>query len=168
MTRISKDTKEELNHFFEVVEKVKIPSILSSGLPSKKLIFEMGLIIFESKSSLKAEDVFKILPEGKARFFKLKDRYDWEDFLKELVIANREGQWLFVNCQADPAPTVIGILKQISGDNVFTVLHFEDKELFRMELNSKTRLIFAIQSDFLEREITYPFFMNLFGPIIRI
>jgi len=164
MSEISQTTKEKLKEFFEVLEKVSIPEDPSS----RKLIFDLGLVIFEPTSSLKAEDVFTLLPEGKARFFGLKDRYDVENFLKALVIANREGQWLLVDCQADPAPGIIGILKQLSEDNSFTVSHFEEKELFRMELNPKTRIIICVNSDFLETKITYPFFINLFGPVIRI
>jgi len=100
--------------------------------------------------------------------FLLNDKHEYESFLKELVIANREGQWFLVDCQADPSPTIITVLKQISEDNAFTVSHFEGQELFRMTLNPRTRIIFCLDSDFLEKEITYPFFMNLFGPVIRI
>jgi len=165
MTKISNNLKEELDHFFEVLEKVKSPS---DPRQPRKLVFDLGLVVFESHSSSDANNIFKILPKGKSRFFKLDNPYTFDDFLKELVIANREGQWLMVDCQVDPAPTIIGILKQLSEDNAFTVSHFEDKELFQMKLNPKTRLIFCIQSDFLETKITYPFFMNLFGPVIRI
>jgi len=165
MSKISPKTIEELNHFFEVLEKVSVPK---DPREPRKLIFDLGLVIFESNSSLKVKDVLNLLPEGKARFFELKDRHDADNFLKELVIANREGQWLLVDCQTDPPSGIIGILKQLGEDNSFTVPHFEEKELFQMELNPKTRIIVCINSDLLETKITYPFFINLFGPVIRI
>lgn len=165
MTKLLQKTKEELNHFFEVLEKVSSPSDFREP---KKLVFDLGLIVSEDDSSLKANDILNLLPQGKVRLFKLDNPYAFDDFLKELVVANRGGQWFLVDCKADPAPTIIGILKQLSEDNAFTVSHFEDKELFQMELNPKTRIIFCVQSDFLETKITYPFFMNLFGPVIRI
>ncbi len=165
MIKITKKATEELNHFFEVLEKVSTPS--DSREPGK-LVFDMGLVIFEPTVSLKADSVFNLLPKGKSRLFKLNNPYTFDDFIKELVIANREGQWILVNCQADLHPTIIGVLKQLSEDNAFSVSHFEGKELFRMKLNPKTRIIFCIKSDFLETKITYPFFINLFGPVIRI
>jgi len=165
MTKISLDQKKELTLFFEALEKVKFPS---DPREPGKLVYDLGLIVFESPLSPKTGDVYNLFPEGKTRLYKLDNPFDHERFLKELVLANREGQWFLVDCQADPSPTIIGILKQLSEDNAFTAPHFEEKELFRMELNPKTRVIFAIQTDFLETKITYPFFINIFGPIIRI
>ncbi len=162
MTTINNE--KEIKHFFEILEKVAAPS----DPRSKKFIYDLGLVIFEKVSKNSAKQVFDLLPKGKGRFFILDNPYTYDDFLKELVIANREGQWFIVDCQVDPSPLIIGVLKQLSEDNVFTVSHFEDKELFTMELNLKTRIIFCINSEFLETKIIYPFFMNLFGPVIRI
>jgi len=161
---LSQKTQEELNQFFEVIEKVTVPS----DPRSLRKIYDLGLIIFEPNSSLKVNDVYSLFPSGKARIFSLNNKHEYESFLKELVIANREGQWLLVDCQTDPSPTIINVLKQLSEDNTFTISHFEDQELFRMDLNPKTRIIFCLDSNFLEKEITYPFFINLFGPVIRI
>jgi len=162
--KLSFENQKELNQFFEVIEKVAAPS----DPRSRRMIYDLGLIIFEPNSSLRANDIYSLFPPGKARLFLLNNKHEYESFLKELVIANREGQWFLVDCQTDPSPTIITVLKQISEDNTFTVSHFEGKELFRMDLNPKTRIIFCIDSDFLEKEITYPFFMNIFGPVIRI
>jgi len=163
--KIPKKTTEELNHFFDVLEKVSAPS---DPREPGKLVFDLGLVIFEPNSPFEAEDIFSLFPKGKSRLFRLNNSYAFDDFLKELVIANRESQWLLVDCQADPAPTIIGILKQLSEDNAFTISHFENQEVFRMKLNSQTRIIFCIDSELLETKITYPFFMNFFGPVIRI
>ena len=83
-------------------------------------------------------------------------------------MGNREGQWLVVDCSCDPTPAVIQVLKQISQDNEFTISQFEGKELFTMKMDPKSRVIFLVGSDVLEKEITYPYFMDLFGPILRI
>ncbi len=165
MDKIIQKTREEIENFFDVLENVFYPADIREP---NKLIYDLGLIIFEDETNIEAKDVFDLLPKGKARFYMLNNSYFYDDFVKELVIANREGQWLIVDCQADPAPTIIGILKQLSEDNTFTIPHFEGKELFRMELNTKTRVIFCIKSTLLEEKITYPFFINLFGPVLRI
>lgn len=164
MAKITKEMKKEIEEFFEVLEKVAAPS----DPRSRKPVYDLGLVIFDKASKEGSREIFNLLPKGKARFFLLNIPYGYDDFLKELVIAIREGQWLVVDCQADPSPTIIGILKQLSEDNAFTVTHFEGKGLFRMELNPKTRIIFCLNSEFLETKITYPYFMNFFGSVIRI
>jgi hypothetical protein len=164
MVKMFQKNQKELNQFFEAIEKVATPS----DPRSQRRIYDLGLIIFEPNSSLRTNDIYNLFPPGKARLFLLNNKHEYESFLKELVIANREGQWFLVDCQADLSPTIITVLKQLSEDNAFTVPHFEGQELFRMDLNPKTRIIFCLDSDFLGKEITYPFFMNLFGPVIRI
>lgn len=164
MTTTTTKQKKEIKEFFEVLEKV---SHFEPAEPNKKL-FDLGLVIFEQNSSIGAKKVYKLLPEGKALFHILDNPYFYDDFVKKLVIANREGQWLIVDCQTDPAPTITTILKQVSEDNEFSISHFEDKELFRMALNPKTRIVFCINSQTLEETITYPYFLSLFGPVLRL
>lgn len=156
--------QKEVKEFFEVLEKVSY----SWPWEPKKKLSDLGLIIFETKSKATAKDIYELLPEGKSLFFELANPYYYEDFVKKLVIANREGQWLIVDCKADPAPTIIQIIKQLSETNEFSLSHFEDKEIFSMKLNPKTRVIFCIENDFLETKITYSYFISLFGPILRL
>lgn len=161
---ITTNQQKEIKEFFEVLEKV---SHFEPAEPNKKF-FDLGLVIFEPNSSISAKKVYKLLPNGKALSHILDNPYSYDDFVKKLVTANREGQWLIIDCQADPAPTITTILKQVNEDSEFTISHFEDKELFRMALNPKTRIVFCINSQTLEETITYPYFLSLFGPIIRI
>lgn len=109
-----------------------------------------------------------MLSVDKANFFTIANSYNYKDFFKELVVANKEGKQLIVNCQVDPSPELIGVLKQLSEDDIFSLSHFQNKKNFREKLNPKTRLIFCIKSIDLEIKITYPFFINLFGSIIKI
>ena len=73
-----------------------------------------------------------------------------------------------MDCQVDPHPTLIGVLKSLSESNDFTLAHFEDQEFFWMTLNVRTRVVFLIDSNILEMKITHPYFLNLFGPIQRL
>ncbi|MBI2035119.1 MAG: hypothetical protein HYT12_00345 [Candidatus Liptonbacteria bacterium] len=147
---------EEIERFFAALEDVRSP------------LFDSGLIILEPKSKNSAENIVKALPAGKAIFHALSDSYESESFARKLVIANREGEWLIVECSTDPAPTVIQILKQIAEDNRFALLNFENKEIASFELNPKTRIIMVAKNKTIEEQISYPFFFNLFGPILRI
>lgn len=164
MTIPTPQQRKEIKEFFEVIERVthRWP------LASLRELYDMGLIILEPNASLQAKDIANLLPKGRTLFYTLKNSYEYEEFSKKLVTANREGQWFVVNCQADPAPTIITILNQISEENAFTLTHFEGKDLFQMELHPKTRIVFLINSQTLETEITYPYFLSLFGPVIRV
>lgn len=161
---IEPEVKKEIEEFLLAVEKVTH----SEPYEPQKQLFDLGLVIFESESKLNAKDIYNCLPKGKAIFFELNNPYYSDDFIRNLVIANREGQWLIVDLKTDPSPTIIGIIKSLSETNEFTVSHFEGKELFMMKLNPKTRIIFCIENEFLETKITYPYFLSLFGPILRL
>jgi len=156
--------KDEVRDFFEALEKV---SHFEPREPAKQL-FDLGLIIFEKGSRLSAEDIFQFLPEGKGALYIINDPNSYEGFLEKLVMTLREGMWLVVDCQADPAPQIIQALKQLSDSNEFTLGYFEEKELFNMKLSQKSRIVFCLKNDFLEEKITHPYFMSLFGPILRI
>jgi hypothetical protein len=156
--------QKEIDEFLESLKKV----VHSLPYEPKKKLFDLGLIILEKEHQLTAKDIFNLLPENKKIFFELINPYYYDDFVEKLITANREGQLLFVNCKADPAPTIIKLLKQLSETNEFSTTDVEDKELFSMKLNPKTRVIFCIDNDFLETKITYPYFISLFGPILRL
>lgn len=156
--------KKEIEEFFQNLEKV---THFEPREP-QKLLFDLGLVIFEPHTKIKAKDIYNLLPKGRGIFLEVDNPNNSDDFLKNLVMANREGKWLMVDLKADPASLIIQIIKQLSETNEFSVSHFEDKELFGMKLNPKTRVIFCIENDFLETKITYPYFLSLFGPILRI
>lgn len=149
--------------FFDALER---NTSFDSREPNKSLV-DSGLIIFKKTSPTAVAGILSTLPKGKTILMKLDNKHFADEFFKKLVMANREGQWLAVDCSCDPAPAIIQTLKQISQDNEFTLPHFEGKELFAMKMNPKSRVIFSIADNILEKEITYPYFMDLFGPILR-
>ena len=157
------EEKSDTKMFFDVLEK----SASFDPREPQKMLVDSGLVVLKKNSSAKVRQIISLLPKGKAILMKLDNPYFADEFLKKLVMVNREGQWLIVNCSCDPAPMVIQILKQINQGNKFTIPNFEGKELFTMRMNSESRVVFMIGNDTLEKEITYPYFMDLFGPILR-
>ena len=164
MTTKTSQEKSDVVVFFEALEK---NTSFDSREPNK-ILADSGLIILKKSNSAAVKSVLDALPKGKAVTMKLDNQYFADDFFKKLVMANREGQWLIVECSSDPAPAVIQTLKQISRDNEFSISHFEDKELFSMKMNPKSRVVFLIEDSVLEKDITYPYFTNLFGPVLRV
>jgi hypothetical protein len=37
-----------------------------------------------------------------------------------------------------------------------------------MKMNPRSRVVFLIEDSVLEKDITYPYFTNLFGPVLRV
>ncbi len=159
-----KQEKPDAVVFFEAIEK----NVSFDSREPNKALADLGLVVFKKGNPVEIKKVLDILPKGKTLLVKLDNQYFADDFFKKLVMANREEQWLVVDCSCDPAPAVIQVLKQISQNNAFTISHFEGKELFTMKMDPKSRVIFFIDNAVLEKEITYPYFINLFGPILRI
>ena len=152
--------KDKTRHFLDVVDKNSIVDP-SSNNP----IFENGLVVFEGDSSkISAKDVFSLLPSGKGLFITLDNSFDYNEFIRNFSIANREGQWLVVDLQCDPHPDIIGIMKQVAEDNEATISGYKNKDLYPIKLNPKTRIVVCVNRNLAETVITYPFFYNLFGP----
>ncbi len=163
MSKLNEEVKKELASFINSLDVVLTPSDLRAP---KDLFFDSGLVVFED-SLVGVDEVADCLAEEKRKVFLLDNEYDDYGFLKALIEANEKGQWLIVDCKIDPSPQMISILKQVSDRNSFTVPNFNNQELFSLKINSNTRIIFCIESKLLEK-ITYPSFVNLFGPVIRI
>lgn len=158
-------SQKDISHFLEVLEKV---AVSPGGGEGATAIPDLGLIIFEKGSSFKVDDILKVMPEGKGLEVVIDNPWDKDLFTKKLVEANREGQYLVIDLRVDPHPKILAILKNLISLGSINTSHFEDKELFRVSLNPKTRLIFCAKRNILEEVITYPYFINLFGPILSL
>ena len=158
-------TKNNLLNFSRELQVVMHPS--DPRAPKDKL-FDLGLVISAPGSAVTGDDVYSTFPNGTAYHFLLNNSNDYLLFAKAFFIANSEGRDLIVTCAADPSSNVISALKQLSEGNVFIMPNFNKQELFSMPLNPKTRVIFCINEDFLNEKITYPYFINLFGSVLRI
>ena len=160
----NKNTQEKIQHFLEIIEKnaVHNPHL-------KKPLFENGLVAFDTDNGEKyANKVFAALSEGKGLLVVISNPQNYEEFVKILSIANREGQWIIADLQCDPHPEIIKILKQLAEDNETTISNFKDKEFYQIKLNPKTRIIFCAKRELIEKEMSYPYFYNLFGPVLNL
>lgn len=154
----------EFSDFLRSLESVTHTEPISPGVP----LFDLGLIILEPESNASFDTLAHKVPALRRHDFALTDHSDYLQFATALTEANNRGIWLVVDCQADPSPTVITILKQLAEDNACTISNFDGQELTRVTLNAETRLLFIIPRLVLEEIITYPYFSNLFGPVLRI
>lgn len=155
-------TKEKIQQFLEIVENNGI----IDKQKSNQSIFENGLVVFEAEN-LTARDVCEFLPEGKYLIILVSDPLNYKEFIDNFSMINREGQWLVVDFKCDPHPNIISFLKQLNEENEVAISDYKDQELANFKLNSRTRIICCIKRNELEK-ITYPYFYNLFGPILNL
>lgn len=153
---------QQLKNLIEATDSVTHEELGETNL------FDNALIIFESGSTGNAQDIQKLLSDGKANIIEITSPYDYQTFANKIVEVNREGQWLIVDVKTDIHPNVISVLKSVAEENVVRINNYEDQDIFEMKLNNETRIIFCIKRDLLEKTISYPYFLNLFGPVISV
>lgn len=159
-----KQTAEKLKGFFQAVHYV---THADSREPAHT-IHDMGLIIEERKGACAPDALTAILGADRAHFFTLENSVTVDDFIEALNHTNDRDGMLIIRCLVDPAPTVIGILKQLSENDICAIPNVCGKEIFSLSLHSDTRIVFCISSQVLEQVITYPYFITLFGAVLRI
>lgn len=157
--------KEDLLNFSK---ELKVVTHASDPRSPKDKIFDLGLLMLAPGSDIAETELNSFMSESATHHFLLDSSNDYLKFAKAFFIANSEGKDLIVNCIADPSSNVISALKQLSEKNIFVMPNFNEQEFFSAPLNPKTRVIFIIKEDFLNEEITYPYFINLFGSVLRI
>lgn len=155
--------ERELKLFFNSLTLVTHPA---DG--SLNQLFDSGLILFEPDTTTTITDIVSIFLPTRHKVFILNSQYGDELFVQAFLTANQTGQLLFVDCQADPCPPIIQILKGISEDNACIVTDTKTGQITKIALHPKTRIIFCLTEKVLSEKITYPFFTSLFGPILRL
>ena len=144
--------------FFDAVVRVKVPVSENSD----KRIPEMGLIICETED-VSFKEVSKKFPSGtNALSVVLRSGSGASSFFEAFAEANEKGSWLYIDVEDDPTPEIIGILKEISETGALT------REGVKIPFHEMTRVIAIVRAETLEKKITYPYFMEMFGPIARI
>lgn len=149
---------DALPSFFDALSQVTTPASDISGKP----IPDLGLIIFETEEVSLPEAMKRLSAGVEASNIILQKESSADEFADTLARASEKGNWLFVVSEDDPASPVIGILKEISEKGV---LLQNGKEI---PLHEKTRVVVLVNAETLEKKITYPYFMEMFGPIARI
>jgi hypothetical protein len=156
--------KEKLNRFFEAVNLVSHPR----GIGTKEEVFDLGLIILEKDTKVTLEDIQKELQKVKFEFLEYDEKVFWEEFLKKIVDALEKEKWILFNIKADPDHYFLNALKTLSEGNFIQALNFRGKEIFNFKLPLKSRIVCVIEREFLEKKLSYPYFLNIFGPIISL
>ena len=152
----------KLTNFLNAVQNTAIRDISSS---SNMAVIENALIIIEDKTA-KFADILKLLKLKNTQVVDINDSNESESFTYSLISANKKGKLLIINLECDPLNDMITILKQLSEDNEFSVID-NDKLKFR-RLNPATRIIVCAKRLLIEEKVTYPYFYELFGPVLVI
>lgn len=149
---------EKINQFIEIAKK----STPGNGL------LDNGLIVIEDLQDDNDISGINILEAVNKDVVSHDNPSNYVAFLNKLVEANNAGQTLLINLEKDPDSNTISILKQLSQKNRVSIPNFNDQELFQIELKPETRVVVCAKRSFIENDLSYKFFYNLFGPILTI
>lgn len=152
---------QQLKDFIKTVKEVKIPKPENTN----SILPDLGLIIMDN-DSLNFDNIITSLGEI-AKYQIDLDRFSNEIFINKLTNINSEGKWLFVNCTEEPSPEITQILNQIATDGSFTTTVDLNKPLKKITIDQNTRIIFIVKNSILENFVN-PYFLNMFGPVLRI
>jgi len=150
---MSKTIKGKIGQFIDVLLKVA---------NSEGQLFDNGLIVIEDESNVKFEDIESNLND----FIKFDKVDNHVTFINSLVVANKDKKIILVKIEHDLDPKIISILKQISVDNTCNISDFNNEEIYHLKINQKVRIICITKRSVIENSISYPYFYNLFGPVL--
>ncbi len=161
---LSKEKEEKLKYFLESVNQVAHPSVPGSSV----YLYDIGLIIIEDDSSVTIEDVFSVFPKDKAKLLEYKDGIVESEFIEQVVNLLENKKWIFIELKKDLDHQLINQLRNFSENNIVQLLDYKGKEIYNLKLPPESRIVVIVKRSFLEKEISYPYFFNIFGPVISL
>lgn len=121
---------------------------------------DIGLVIVESKEKMPDEKFWHELDSN--IIYHIVDSPESTDkFLNKLIQAQKQNKKIVIELKIDPYPTTINILKEISQFGKINVKN--EKGYTNETINIKPGSIIVVaERNFIEKEISYPNFYNLF------
>jgi hypothetical protein len=152
--------KNELNTFIHLLQKVFI---------QKQPVFDLGLIVKESKNQIEVKKVFeeikKIVDIERIVY---DETISDEDAINKIIDAFQKNKWVFLEIKKDIGSLLLNQLKHLANYNSFQLIDYQGKDIFEMKIPENSRVIVFAERDFIENKITYPHFYRLFGPTLSL
>ena len=161
---LTEKQKEELSYFLESVNQVTHPIAPESS----RMLYDLGLIIFEDGSGAAVNDILSVFPKDKIEVLEYSNNKYENSFIEKMANLIENKKWALIDLEDDPGHNLINQLKHLSDSNIMQLLDFRGKEIYNLKLLAESRVIVAVRRDFIEKEISYPHFLNIFGPIISL
>lgn len=160
---MTQSQKEKIKKFVEILDKVSHPNL---PWAKNEKFYDLGLIIGEKGVKFGFDDFKKAVGDArKYRFFTINRKSEQDDFLKFLVETLEAKKWLVIEIKDDLRGKCLTQLKRLSELNSIQLLN---KEVFNLKLPEESRIVVIIDRDILEKKISYPYFIQLFGPKISL
>jgi hypothetical protein len=140
----------------------KVREKLKKFLKDRKLVRnsrDIALIILESKE-VSGKDFWEKL-DPSILYFLLDDPLEYKKVVDEFIKAQNEGKIFLLDLRVNPSDRVIQFLKEIYHFGSFS-LHDKKGNLVDNIKVKPGSLVVIAQRDFIEKEITYPRFYNIF------
>lgn len=136
--------KEQLNKFLSAISSSQ----------------DLGLIIVESKEARPEENFWREFDKS-ALYHAIDSSESADSLVGEISQAQKENKRVIIDIKTDPYATTISLLKEISQFGKFNVKNAEGVTVERIAV-APGSIICVAERDFIEKEITYPDFYNIF------
>lgn len=146
----------------EVKEKIK------KFLEDRRLVInpkDISLIILEGETQI--PQVFWKNLGPSFSYFLLENPYEYKNLENQFIKAQNENKIFLLEMKTDPNDWIIQLLKQISHFGGFN-LHDERGNLISHLKVKPGSLVVIVQRKFIENNITYPRFYNIFDTALSI
>lgn len=134
----------------------------SNAFLGQSSLFDNALAVIED-TSIDGGHIKDCFDKNKIVYVSINNPQNNSDFLSNLHQANKEGKTFVIYLDCDPHPDIISILKQLAETNEYV-----DENDTDQQLNKETRILVCAKRKLIEEKISYPYFYNLFGPVIII
>ena len=160
---LKKEQQDKLKLFLESVNQVT--HALSPEV--REPLYDLGLIIIEPDSKAKTKDILSVFPDGKAEILEYESKND-ASFAEKMADLINDKRWVFIELNGDPGHNLINQLRLLSEQNVMQLLDYKGSEIYNLKLPLESRIVVVVKRDVLEKEISYPNFLNIFGPVLSL
>jgi len=161
---ITKKQEKKLRFFLESVNQVSHPITLGS----LEEIYDLGLIIFEKASKVTVDDIVSVFPKNKVEVLEYENNQYEATFIEKMANLLEDKKWILIDLKEDAGHNLINQLRHLSDNNIMQLLDYKGKEIYNLKLPLESRVVVVVQRDFLEKEISYPHFLDIFGPVLSL
>ncbi|MDW7988083.1 MAG: hypothetical protein RMJ65_05225 [candidate division WOR-3 bacterium] len=136
--------------------------------PVKKT-YDLGLIVKEPNSNetqkVVLEEIRNIVP---IEVIVYDEAISDTTAIEKIIGAFRDKKWVFLEIKKDLKSPLLNQLKHLANYNSFQIFDYHGQDVFEMKMPRESRIIVFAERDFIEKEISYPYFYTLFGPVLSL
>ncbi|RLF36072.1 MAG: hypothetical protein DRM99_03480 [Thermoplasmata archaeon] len=126
---------------------------------------DIGLIVLEKEREISPKEWRKL--DASFSYFLLNNPFEFKKLVNSLIKAQKEDKIFLLEIKADPNDKIIQVLKQICHFGQFNIHDKRGKLINTIKVEPGSIVVIA-ERDFINKEISYPRFYNIFDTALII